>query len=95
MSHPLETLLESLDETVTVEDGQVVVKDEAGLRGEPIDRLVHTAVFGSLRERGAARWLLWELGQALGIYSTTIHPLYIARGKGEVPGGFTVPAMNL
>jgi len=95
MDNPLETLLASLDGTVAVEDGRVVVKDEAGLCGEPIDRLVHTAVFGSPRERGVARWLLWELGQALGIYSTTIHPLYIARGKGEVPGGFTVPAMNL
>ena len=95
MDNLLETVLASLDDTVAVEDGRVVVKDEAGLRGEPIDRLAHTAVFGSPRERGAARWLLWELGQALGIYSTTIHPLYIARGKGEVPGGFTVPAMNL
>ncbi len=95
MDNPLETLLASLDGTVAVEDGRVVVKDEAGLRGEPIDRLAHTAVFGSPQERGAARWLLWELGQALGIYSTTIHPLYIARGKGEVPSGFTVPAMNL
>ncbi|MCM8770866.1 MAG: class II fructose-bisphosphate aldolase [Candidatus Omnitrophica bacterium] len=30
-----------------------------------------------------------------GIYPSSIHQFYMARGKGEVSGGFTVPAINL
>jgi fructose/tagatose bisphosphate aldolase len=31
----------------------------------------------------------------LGIFASSIHELYLARGRGEVPPTFTVPAMNL
>ena len=36
------------------------------------------------REREYARWLIWELGQAVGVRPASIHELYIARGRGEV-----------
>src|SRR4029078_6550735 len=39
------------------------------------------------------RWLIWELGQAVGVQPASIHELYMARGRGEVHG-FTVPAIN-
>lgn len=52
------------------------------------------AVFGQAEEREAARWLLWELGQATGARPASIHDLYLARGRGEC-GGFTVPAINI
>src|SRR5690606_31778984 len=48
---------------------------------------------GLLRE--TARWLLWELGQALGIYPSSIHELYMAIGRGDAPHNFTVPAINV
>jgi fructose/tagatose bisphosphate aldolase len=92
----LETLLGELEGSVTVaDDGKVSVTDEEKLRGVPADTLAKKAVFGDTGEQAAARWLLWELGQVLGIYPASIHELYIARGHGEVPLNFTVPAINL
>ena len=76
-------------------DGTVSVVDESGLRGEAIDRLVRDAVFGPIEQRAAARWLIWEIGQDLGVRPASIHDFYIARGRGDVPADFTVPAMNL
>jgi fructose-bisphosphate aldolase, class II len=72
----------------------VRVRDPAKLRSAATDKLVWQAVFGSGEEREAARWLLWELGQATGARPASINGLYLARGRGEV-GGFTVPAMNV
>ena len=42
----------------------------------------------------AARWIIWEASQQLGVASASIYELYMARGRGEV-SGFTVPAVNL
>lgn len=76
-------------------DGNGVRVTDPGLfRTDRMDRLVRVAVFGEAGEREAARWLLWELGQATGARPASIHDLYIARGRGEC-GGFTVPAMNI
>lgn len=79
---------------VQVVNGSVKVTDEARLQSEHLDGLVHTAVFGEQDAREDARWLIWEIAQAVGIYPSSIHDLYIARGRGEV-GGFTVPAINV
>ncbi len=75
-------------------NGGVRVKDPAALRGEAIDRLVHTAVFGQGDVREAARWLIWEAGWELGIQSASIDSLYQARARGEYEG-MTVPAVNV
>jgi fructose/tagatose bisphosphate aldolase len=72
----------------------VTVNDPAKLRSVATDKVVWQAVFGSGDEREAARWLLWELGQATGARPASINDLYMARGRGDV-GGFTVPAMNV
>lgn len=72
----------------------VTVRDPAKLRSPATDRLAWRAVFGSADEREAARWLLWELGQATGVRPASINALYLARGRGEC-GGFTVPAINV
>ncbi len=89
-------MLGELEGSVTVaDDGKVSVTDEEKLRGVPADTLAKKAVFGDTGEQAAARWLLWELGQVLGINPASIHELYIARGRGEVPLNFTVPAINL
>lgn len=79
---------------VQIVNGSVQVTDEARLRSEHLDKLVHTAVFGEQDAREDARWLIWEIAQAVGIYPSSIHDLYIARGRGEV-AGFTVPAINV
>ncbi|MGH7602942.1 MAG: class II fructose-bisphosphate aldolase [Gemmatimonadaceae bacterium] len=80
--------------SVTVLDGRLTVHDESAIASSKMDKLVYTAVFGEQDERDEARWLIWEIGEALGVRPSSIHDLYLARGRGEV-GGFTVPAMNI
>jgi fructose/tagatose bisphosphate aldolase len=94
-SQALDALLARLEGSVAVDDGKVSVVDEKRLRGAGVDILAKEAVFGDSGQMGAARWLLWELGQVLGIYPASIHELYLARGREEVPLDFTVPAINL
>lgn len=84
----------ALNHAVVRTGSRVQVRDEAALRGESIDTLVREAVFGAPAERDYARWLLWEIGQAVGVRPASIHELYLARGRGET-GGFTVPAINV
>src|SRR5712691_4674197 len=59
-----------------------------------IDALVRKAVFGGEDEKAHARWMIWEMGQQAGVRPASIHELYLARGRGEVPA-FTTPAMNV
>jgi len=90
-----EELLSSMEEIVQVEEGTVVVKDEAQLEGPPMDELIYNAVFADDEVKAAARWLIWEIGQEVGVQPASINELYRARGRGETEGGWTVPAMNL
>ncbi len=79
---------------VTVDAGHVRVLDPAALQSAHMNALVRQAVFGDEGERNVARWLLWEIGQAVGVRPASIHDLYAARGQGKCHG-FTVPAMNI
>jgi fructose-bisphosphate aldolase class II len=79
---------------VAILDGKVSVRNDAALKSDTMDALARAAVFGSNDEKEYARWLLWEIGQAVGVQPSSIHDLYIARGRGEI-GGFTVPAINV
>jgi fructose/tagatose bisphosphate aldolase len=84
----------ALGEAVARTNGTIHVTGEAALESDRLDGVVRDAVFGAGEERDYARWLLWELAQAVGIRPWSIHELYLARGRGEV-GGFTVPAINV
>jgi fructose/tagatose bisphosphate aldolase len=90
-------LLDRLDGTARVTGDRLQVTDEQAVRGELMDALAFDAVFnpdGELRD--ACRWLIWSASQALGCGSSSIHELYLARGRGEFPpDSFTVPAINV
>ncbi len=90
----VETLLDHVADGVQVDGSRVTVIDEAALKAK-VDDVVYTAVFAEGLVRDTARWLLWELGQALGICPASIHELYMAIGRGDVPHSFTVPAINV
>ncbi|HUF29680.1 MAG TPA: class II fructose-bisphosphate aldolase [Gemmatimonadaceae bacterium] len=77
-----------------MDNGEVTVVREESLASERMDALVREAVFGRGQRRDHARWLIWEIAQAVGVRPSSIHDLYMARGRGEC-GGFTVPAMNI
>ena len=90
----IDTLNSLFGPAVSVHDSTVHVADAAKLASPAMDRLVRAAVFGEGDEKEHARWLIWELGQAVGVQAAPIHDLYMARGRGEVHG-FTVPAINV
>jgi fructose/tagatose bisphosphate aldolase len=87
--------MQALEGIAHVEEGRLVIDDEAGFRDEGVRTTVWSATFATddaVVE--ATRWLIWEAAQQLGARSASIHDLYMARGRGEV-SGFTVPAVNL
>ncbi|MBI1872625.1 MAG: class II fructose-bisphosphate aldolase [Acidobacteria bacterium] len=88
-------MTDALKPVATVMTDRVSVSRIQDLPGDTIDRLAHTAVFGSGPEiRGDARWIIRSLASAAGIHPASIHDLYMAIGRGEA-GGFTVPAINV
>jgi fructose/tagatose bisphosphate aldolase len=62
---------------------------------EALDRLVWTGVFGAAELRDAARSTVLDQCRSVGIYPASIHELYLARGRGDAPADFTVPAINI
>src|SRR5262245_8024968 len=89
----IESLNNLFGPDVVVRDGRVTVSRNVGIASPAMDALVRAAVFGDEDEKGHARWMIWEIGQAVGVRAASIEDLYLARGRGEV-GGFTVPAIN-
>lgn len=94
MSDVQQQLVAGFNGGVSLVGERVEISRPEVLRSEATDRLVHAAVFGDEATKGAARHLIWELGQAVGVRPGSIHDLYIARGRGECRG-FTVPAINV
>jgi fructose-bisphosphate aldolase, class II len=90
----IETLNTVFGGDVVVKDGRVAVRRDALLASAAMDRLVRAAVFGDSAEKEHARWLIWEIGQAVGVRASSIQELYVARGRAQT-FGFTVPAINV
>ena len=85
---------ELMNGAVSIDDGRVTVTDESALASPAMDALARAAVFGDQDSKDNARWLIWEIGQEVGVIPSSIHELYMARGRGET-GGYTVPAINV
>ena len=90
----VESLNALFGDAVSVVDGRLTVSRAEAIAAAAMDILVRAAVFGEPEEREYARWMIWELGQAVGVRPASINDLYMARGRGEVHG-FTVPAINV
>ena len=90
----LSNLLTLLEGSISVVHGKVELKDENRLRTN-IHRLAEVSALESGIRQGLARYLTRLISLSLGIIPASIHELYIAIGRGDVPASFTVPAMNL
>ena len=89
-------LLGALEGVASIRGDGLEVADEARFREQLVDELAVAAVFGEPDLRESARWVIWAASQALGCGSTSIHELYLARGRGEFDATrFTVPAINV
>ena len=94
MSREIQNLLMLVENSVQIEDNQVKVADAARLR-ETIYRWVEVAALESGDRKGLAQYLIRAAALDLGIYPASIHELYMARGREEVPMTFSTPAFNL
>ncbi len=94
MSDHIKELLKLVDNSLTVDGTNVKVTDAAKFR-KNIEKLVERSALASDESAGWARYLIRVAALELGVYPASIHDLYIARGRGEVPMTFTTPAFNL
>jgi len=93
-SDALNSVLSALGNSIEYKDHNLRVLNEAGIRRQ-ISAVVRLSALGSESEQAWARYLVRLIALELGAPPTSIHELYMARGRGEVPPTFTVPAMNL
>ena len=94
MSDASASVIRALGAAATIANGRFALHDEAALASPMMDTLVRLAVFGDATEQEWARWAIWEAGRSVGTFSASIHDLYMARGRGDIPP-VTVPAMNV
>ena len=95
MNRPeVQEILDLLDGSVELADGKAVIKDDARFR-ERIYRLAEVSALESGSRQGLARYITRLAAEASGTYLASINNLYLARGRGEIPSTFTVPAINL
>lgn len=87
-------VLRLTDDSAVVHAGKVEIKDAAAFRSH-VGKLVEVSALGEGEKQGWARFIVRSAALALGIVPSSIHSLYMARGRGEAPHTFTVPAMNL
>ena len=94
MSDQIKELLELVENSLSVDGATVKVTDAAKFR-KNIGKLVERSALASDSTAGWSRYLIRSAALELGVYPASIHDLYLARGRGEVPMTFTTPAFNL
>jgi fructose/tagatose bisphosphate aldolase len=91
----LSQLDENLKEAVVLNDEDISIKDEGKLAEYGIDHLIYSAVLsGDPQVKHLSRIYIRKLAKNIGIFPSSIFPLYKAYASGDVKG-FTVPAMNM
>jgi fructose-bisphosphate aldolase, class II len=94
MMNELKELLALVDNSLSVEGKTVKVVDAAKFRVN-IGKLVERSALASDSTAGWSRYLVRSAALEMGVYPASIHDLYMARGRGDVPMTFTTPAFNL
>ncbi len=87
-------LLELVENSLAIEGTAVKVLDAEKFR-KNVGKLVERSALGSGPSVGWARYLIRAAALELGIIPASIHDLYMARGRGDVPMTFCTPAFNL
>jgi fructose/tagatose bisphosphate aldolase len=87
-------LLDLLDGSLVLVDHQVEIRDRQKLKAN-IYKLAELSALGDSSQKGAAQYIIRQAALAFGAVPASIIDLYLARGRGEIPLTFTVPAMNL
>jgi len=90
----LHELLNLLDGSLEITNHRTEIIDRKRLQ-DNIHKLAETSALGSGADKGAAQYIIRRAALAFGAIPSSIIELYLARGRGEIPLTFTVPAINL
>ncbi|MCK9273755.1 MAG: class II fructose-bisphosphate aldolase [Syntrophales bacterium] len=91
----IDELKQKSGEALNIKKNSMAILDEKAVKETLIDDLVYSAVLSDSADvRKGASWLIRRIGASMGIFSSSIYPLYEAVGQGKI-SGFTVPAINL
>jgi fructose/tagatose bisphosphate aldolase len=90
----LQEVLNLLDGSLVLKENQAEMTNRQKLQ-ENIHKLAELSALGDSSHKGAAQYIIRQAALAFGAVPASIIELYLARGRGEVPLTFTVPAMNL
>lgn len=88
------SLSTTIQNSIKFSGDEIEIVDPIQLRNN-IEKLIEISVLEGGEKQALARYLVRKSASQLGIFPSSIHNLYIARGKGEIPSNFTVPAINL
>ena len=94
METVLKELVQEVENSITADENSVKVTN-ADVFQKNVWKLVNVSALEKGTKAAAARFLVRGAALDLGIYPASIHELYLARGRGDVPTTFTVPAINL
>lgn len=90
----VQSLVDDLKSIADIRGAELHISNETALRHEKMDRLVYSAVFGDDEVKPAARWIIWQAGQALDVLPASIHEFYMAGGQNAWDHQ-TTPAINV
>ena len=94
MQDQVNELLKLIDNSLSVDGTNVKVVDADKFR-QNVEKLVERSALGSDTTVGWSRYLIRCAALELGVIPSSIHDLYIARGRGDAPMTFATPAFNL
>jgi fructose/tagatose bisphosphate aldolase len=93
-TNDLQDLLALLDDSLELTEKGAKILDAHTLR-KNVHRLAWVSALETGTRQTIARYLCRQAALAYGVIPASINDLYLARGRGEVPVDFTVPAINL
>lgn len=86
----------SLASALSFDGGKVTVSSWDNVQNSAADILAWTVAHSADEEtRLTGAWIVRNLAQQAGNGPASIHDVYLARGRGELPSTFTVPAINV
>ncbi len=92
----LQQLKEAAGKTIDLSGAEVKVRNWQEVRSQTVDILAWSAALSPSPEvRAYAAWILRVLAQQAGNGPASINEVYMARGRGELPVDFSVPAINV
>jgi fructose/tagatose bisphosphate aldolase len=90
----LQEMLDMLEGSLVFSDHKTEIIDRKKLQAN-IYKLAEISALGKDLEKGWAQYVIRRAALAFSAIPSSIIDLYLARGRGEIPFTFTVPAINL